>query len=343
VCQPPAVCPAEDFCCDQPSSFFATGQFLFWTAHEDGLNYAVTGVSVAGLSGDVAAGSTKQVSNKWRPAFRVGVGYGLPDKTWDVLVNWTRFEQNSHSTTSSSSTPTLTTNNALLGTWLSPKFTWNALNSANAHWHLLYNTVDVPFRRNIQICRDFVFSPHAGLKGAWINQRYNMNYAALTLPPTGVTEGTLPPLNASARNKNDFHSVGLRAGFDSEFHFNHHLSFYGNAAGSLVYGTFHVKERFTLNIVSPAPGAASTIDVINTKDKTHSVKPEIETAVGLRWQQDFCNTDLQLLVDIGYEFQLWVNQNQMLRFLNGNRTESPLHNGGDLSFQGLVVGAELRF
>jgi Legionella pneumophila major outer membrane protein precursor len=77
---------------------FVSGDFLWWKAEQDNLQYVATvnaGAPVCDTTTSYYLQSYKLRNHapqyKYDPGFRVGIGYNMPYDGWDLFVNWTRF------------------------------------------------------------------------------------------------------------------------------------------------------------------------------------------------------------------------------------------------------------
>lgn len=75
---------------------FVSGDFLWWKAVQENLEYVATvNVGTPAVPGEgflrSYQGRYYEPKFKYQPGFRVGIGYNLPYDGWDIFVNWTRF------------------------------------------------------------------------------------------------------------------------------------------------------------------------------------------------------------------------------------------------------------
>jgi hypothetical protein len=320
-----------------------SADYLFWSAFEDGLEFAVDGMIGFAFALDTTKGQVYNLPQKWNSGVRVALDMVPACKPcWNVDLEWTWYQTTSERGITTRQRPNFENfggvnpfnPDGLFIAWDTPAGGANALDSASAKWQLHYNTLDLNLRRMLSFGDDFTFSPSIGLRGAWIHQHFNIS----TILNDPATIFPLFSGNGALTNKNDFNAIGFRTGFDTAFYFTSHFSIFGDAYVSLLMGKFHVKQK---NIVD-----RTFFDLVNTVVNTNnnfsSLKTVLEAALGLRWEQVFCNGRYQFEAHVGYEYLAWPSQNQMIRFT----AEAPMgtfFTKGDLFLHGLTAGAGFKF
>ncbi len=324
--------------------FFATGAFLWWCAHEDGLAYASTGFNSNPTSGNAPAqtsvprGSIKKFGGEYHPGFKAGLGY-LFSSHWDVYLNWTRLRQHpSHDVDASSKD-----GSPLYDEWGNQAVvTGHTIVSAIADWKLNYNTLDFEVGRKFMPTKRISLRTHVGVRGVLILQNYNVTEVVDIPTPSA---GRIVNPSVYVRNFNNFRGIALRAGLNSGYHFFPEWEVFGGFAASLISGKFKVLNYQTTNDNTfPHP-------YMNVVDRFWSVKPELEAALGVRWGRDFADR-CHIQFDVSWE-ELWLpGQNQMRRYLTPTVDNAStltidmpqsINEKGDLGIYGLTFGARLDF
>jgi hypothetical protein len=370
-------CTSKNPCCDpcsNPIGIKVKADYLFWAACEDNLEYAMYGItpyfvgetqasSTSGyqLNGTVVdpspsqTGKIERIPTKWKSGFRVGFGYDFTGSPWSMDVLWTWYQNSSHRGTSSPAQPaTGTFSNSNNNVWpdsLYPEFGTGVANHVTARWKLHYNTLDLRWLRLIQFGDDFSFNPHIGLRGAWINQRYKVKTleAQTQLSATNFYRST----ESNVRMQSDYSGLGFRTGFDSAFDLGAGFSFFGNASATLLLSDFHVKDKATIASLSSTSTDGNPYTFFNFREQFTCLKPEFETALGFKWETGFKCDRYHLAIDLGYEYLLWVDQNQMsFKFpsVRPSSSTSPVQGnglfvreGGNLSLHGVTAGLAFSF
>lgn len=304
---------------------FVTGDFLYWIAKEEGLEYSVSGVSTGGSTVPVAQGRTREPEFEWSPGFRLGIGYTLPKRNWDVGAYWTGYETTARDKFTAG-TP-ITSFNTKFPVLDIPGPAYSQLESAAVKLTVDYNTLDLLLGREFRVNEYFSMRPSAGLRGAWIDQHYRVEYATPTIVPGD-------PLHR-LKLDNDFSGLGIRAGLDAIWECHRFVSIFGKANMTLFHGWFTTQQTYK-NIV------ANNI-YANVRDEIQRVVSEFDAALGLRVQLGPYGALKRCELNAAYEYILYPKQNQMIRFLDDVERGVSMRSLGDLSFQGITLGASLYF
>ncbi len=311
---------------------FVTGDFLYWIASEDGLEYAVSGLSNSGSTTAVSQGKVREPEFEWEPALRLGIGYTLPKSNWDAGISWTRFRTEARNETTAPQPILLS--NRLFPMLDLPTASFGVsgvgtpLDAASAKLQIEYDTLDFLLGREFRVNEYFSVRPSAGVRGAWIDQHYRLNYSAKTLDPGD-------PLH-KVKLDNDFRGVGIRTALDANWECHRLVSIYAKAGMTLFHGSFDIRQTYT-NAV-----AGTVYGVLHTKEFLRVV-PEFDTSLGLRVQLGPCGVLKRCEITAGYEFTLYPHQNQTLYFTDDTRVGLGMRQRGDLNLQGFTFGTALYF
>ncbi|MBS0648244.1 MAG: hypothetical protein JSS10_03355 [Verrucomicrobia bacterium] len=334
-----------------------SGEALFWSARQDGLSYVVTTEAPAsdftnipgfGPLGNQNAdyfpakhAKDKAMNFGWDWGFRVGIG-GIFQRqgNWDLNLVWTHYRQRNHASAHQSA------KNILLPIWINPLVGFETATDAKAHWHLHYDTLDLEFGPCLHVTKWFSFRPHIDLRAARINQDFKVEYENIN----GFAR--LPAVFGELDNKlkNDFQGIGLRLGFDTKWYFAEHWNVYGNFAAAFLYGVFHVgiegdTEGFDLDQWTTQNGFFPVVTPdLDYADRFHTTKTNIDLALGFSWEYPFSQNRRFFSLNVGYEYHIWFNQNQLERLVEGQTSSGQFtKDHGDLGLSGLVLGAKCRF
>jgi hypothetical protein len=334
-CAAPALCEqkrpvseAPDEKVNFPSNFqveggcnlLITGEYLYWTAREDGLYFAQNGFanpapsfppSDSSISFD---GKLKKIHPGWDSGLRLGAGLNFPREGYDAIVYWTWFASNSRTSAHGS----------LLPVWAEPDFIpFAGATHADARFNLNLNVLDVEWGRSSWFGGYFSLRPFFGLRGAWIDQTLK----------TRSFYSTTPPVFGDLHSCADFRGGGLRAGLDTRFTFPYGLSIYGLASGSLLCGQANGSLRIHEN----------TIEIAHTKDRFCKGLSSVQMALGFGWDTHFAKDRLHIELHVGWESNIWFGINQMNHYLNQLNQGAFFKENGNLSTQGLVAGGRFDF
>lgn len=322
----PPVAPAVNHGAD----VFLTADFIYWKAHQDGLEYAESGITTTPLvlNPSLTRGTVASASSRWEPGFKVGLGLEFEHDGWDLFAQYTWLDpQSHHDSTYDPAGPSglfpllgATTTNAGISTAAA------ALTDATATWKMNYNVVDLELGRNFFVSRYMTLRPHFGLKSAWINQRFNVDQDFASTQFVAF-------ISEAINHKQSSWGIGIRAGLDPVWHFARSWGLYGNFAFSALYSYFKDKVTDTLYTGVGQTGIASVYET--TQRSFHDVTPILELGLGLTYMDWFYDEAYMLEVRAGWEEQVWFQTNQFVSSLNP-RT-------GNLTTQGFTLKVGFHF
>jgi hypothetical protein len=339
ICPPTTeITPKGGPCVQNSSNFYLTGDFIYWNATEENLEFAVTNVlsSLVEDGGFGPKGKIYQIDSNWAPGFKVGAGYDFCFDGWDIYAEYTWF----HATKKESTAPlnsSLSLNDAY---WLlnDPSlFITNDVGitqygipgaSASEKWHLAFNQIDLVLGRNFYISRRLLYRPFVGLKGMWSKQQLNVDFQGVIL------NGAPAPFLAfaSMKNKIDSWAIGMFTGLEGSWLFSRNFSLIGNLGFAGLWQHFKV-SRFDTQFVPPALNRG----FVNLGSQFNKFTPVIEWMLGLRWEFWLNCDTYHLSFDAGWEAQNWFSQNKFIRVAGSPKCD------GDLAFQGLTFKTRFDF
>lgn len=336
---------------------FITADFLYWRADEDGLEFAnETKTNGAGTS---LHGNNLNLHGEWKPGVRAGLGwlFGACDQ-WDLYLNWTYFRDKAHMSAS-----TKNPRKFFVPTW--SNILGAAANYPEASWTLNVNLLDIEIGRSYFISRKITLHPHAGLRGAWINQNYNADYfgtwffSNLPGPPASMAR-----TKTSFKADNNFKGIGVCTGADLMWHFTDHFGISTELAASLLYGNFKVDEDFNGARPAIVDGNTGLVSYkIQNKKDFNRVRANIEAFIGLFFETGLYHDRYHFTLSAGYELSEWFQQNEMVSLFVENDVEIlgisstipasltavtnrdmiSIRQSGNLGFQGLTIKAVFNF
>ena len=310
---------------------YVKGDYLYWIANEEGLEFSVSGLTSTGTTTAVAQGKTREPLFDWNSGFRVGIGYTAPVTFWDASLTWTSFDSEAKR---SFSVESITVFNKVYPILDLPGNSYSgagagapSLQSAAAKMKMDYDALDILLGRELNLNPHFAIKPSAGVRCAWIDQHYRITYAAPTLVPAD-------PLNR-IKLHSEFFGVGIRGAIDTIWQCHRLVSLFGKAGLTLFHGWFDIRQTYTNAAAGTAYG--------NLHEDFQRVVSEFDTALGLRIQLGPCGWLKRCELTGAYEFHLYPKQNQFLYFMDDTKQGISMRQRGDLSFQGVSVGATLYF
>jgi hypothetical protein len=351
--------------CCASSNWSLGAEFIYWKAQVDGLPVSrvvnrtehVNEVCVGGENVEIIDSQNVHYRNrhlnyKWRPGFRLTLGYKQPDCVWDLAAAWTwlyshaRAKQciNNGSCSSSSSSDSTRESLSLESVWSS------GLNLPYSHYShddvvgasvcgrssMNYNTLEFGIGHLYNACDCFVLRPHLDMKVAWINHRISVSLHREVSADFG-SQSLTGAFSECTSVKRKFTGYGPQFGFD----------LFGKATAAILYARPCVNTRSSLHADLQA-GEESL--VVNGDDcgrhrshhsRNHNGHLYYNTAigVGLGWNSWLCDNSYLASLRLGWEQQIYFDQN------NFHRSTS-IHGScdrGNLSLYGLTLAAGLDF
>lgn len=308
-----------------------TGAALFWQAHEEGLDYAIT--NTPGLSIINQYGVVKRGTFDWNWGFRAGIEYEIPHQKMDLGLTWTRYFTHGSSSIDSSLPP------AIFSVWTSALANISNQRHASMNSHLQFNMVDLKMGATFSPRKFLDITPFIDVCAAWVHQKFAIDVYG------GNNNNAFGSLVLSDRISmtNRFWGVGPKIGFDTLWILGYGLSIYGNFDASLLYGQFNIRQNETTTTEGVSP---SVVYLDIDQNKYFLSRLNLDLMIGLRWVRLFANDAYRLTLEAGWEELILLGQNQLMRFFSPNTSATPALNSsgkGDLTLQGLSMQASFAF
>jgi hypothetical protein len=207
------------------------------------------------------------------------------------------------------------------------------------NWQLDLDLVDIELGRKYWTSKYLSFRPFVGLRLGYIKQDFGMEFKGGSwafLSGVGI--------NAIGRADldNNFKGVGIRSGFNTNWHLGCGWALYGDLAASILYGRFDVDHDESYRLVeSPFPKTK----VMETKDSFRASRAILDMDLGIQWSTMFCDCQYGFTVALGWEQHLFFHQNQMWRVTDNiaQRENDFSQKRGTLSTQGVTLTVQFEF
>lgn len=292
---------------------FINGSYILWQPRQSGLEIAIKHATLpANTSSDVP------MDFDFFSGFKVAFGTNLNHDNWMAIAEYMRLHTRNHVSS------TVDGVNYILMPLCAPftgSVTAPASLSADGHWQLKYDMIDLSFCRPCYVGTHLTFKPFFGLRGGWIDQHLDVRYVTLT----GST--------VDSWNKENTWLIGPRAGIGMNWLLGAGFRLLANGAGSLNYQ--NLEPRHTESV--------GTVMVVTTaKEEDHQLCPNLEGDFGFGWGTYFDNNNWHFDLLASYHFEVYWDQNNMRSLrdeLNGGVYSKP----GALNLHGLTVTAQLDF
>ena len=297
---------------------FLTGDYIYWSARQDNMQYASTGYS-NDYDLSVNPGKSENPTFKYETGFKGGLGFNFGHDMWDCSFNYTWFQSNNNKDSVSGSysdglTPSFSPSIDLLSD--------DYFKSAKTLWQLHFNVIDSELGRSFYISKYLSLRPFIGLKGTWQNQKFANTYS-----------GVINDEDFSYWNNmnNSLWGIGIRSGLNTSWHLSESWSLFGDLALSGLFEKFQMKRKDSYKIDDE-----SKVSPIHQRGELTTISPILELCIGIRKDEWFFQDKFHLGVQAGWEEQIWWDQNQF--GLNMSMTR-----GGNLVLQGLTARIRCDF
>lgn len=313
---------------------------LYWQVQEGKTEWALGTFDEDPLADGtpVTKNHFKKVDFDWSWGFRGGIGYHMLHDEWDTQLYYTwlythktdRFSQSDTSSNAAFGFSGVAHNQGQILSLLSlnPKNGDVNFSNGKIQWAVHFNCGDWELGRNYNVSKYLTLRPHLGIKGGWIHQNIKGNFIEETSPSS---EGTPPTIGTlSFRYKNHFWGVGPSGGVNTSWYLgkgtSQSFSIFGDLAGALLYGRFHVREE---NFENSEPNGEWGEQKFSNLNRTLAA-PVFQVATGISWDIKFSHDQYRFGIKLGYELQYWFRQNQLMSLADF----MPQRLDGDLSLQG---------
>lgn len=316
------------------------GEFLYWKVSQDQIPYAA--VLPGGLQPIIDTFSSSQNPQvrelleikdpnfKYKPGFRIALGYTPPCSNWNFNLSWTRLHEKIASSTVSNEQgiiPTTMPVAIITGFINREPSQFGFGTEAKSQWKFQFDTWDLLVGRKFSIC-GLENTPYLGVKAATINQSQKVNYLGFSV------DGN--PLKLQNKMKNHFRGIGPCLGINSSWAFCNGWSLWGDVSGALLCGRFDLHSD---------PSVSQDITVIGFKikpSKKTKLRPTVGAQIGIGWDTMVCD-QYHVTLDVAYEAQYWWNQWQAPTSVVNTLFSAGHSAQGDLSLYGLTAKLGVGF
>jgi len=280
--------------------------FLWWRASEVNLELGVQD-TFSGVVFEIDQAREKRPNFKFDPGYRIGLSTICPDGCWDAALNWTHFNTSARATGSSFIFVEFNSY------WeLNPNA--NSLDLCKGRWNLNMDLIDLEIAHRYHINQCLVLRPFVGLRGGRINQTYRI---------FSTFSDSVDLYISRLHARNNFVGVGPRIGLNIAFEVCQGLSVFGEAAGSILYGSLdrHTNERSDLYSFEEVDESG---EIIIDNENEYSLKAGskqysrcvTDLSLGLRWDHcvKWCNHCHPVSLVAAWEFHTFYNFNNFLQF-----------------------------
>jgi hypothetical protein len=340
------VTPSATPLVDSTYEIYAQGSYILWKPHLGSLNYAQSGIP--SIKEATSSNFVQQTGSIYAPNFGCSSGFKLlvgsnflPDG-WGTSLEYTWYGSNANSEYGSEdplSKKTFETlidgNFSVLPSGRLDIFSIfpNSSYKGASDWKLRFNNVDLLLHRECFLSRNFLLDPFCGFKGAWMTQHYDVTYqihgVSIGINGNSIQKNFVVSADETYNiyNKQFFWGIGPEIGTKISWLFSKNFLLTSNFKYSALWSGFKVNREDYSNITDL--GTSTKVlyhyHALSTDNKFYQLNSVFESTLGILYQHWFKNNEKLLSLFLGWETQMWMDQNHFL-FKSTS---------GNLSFQGL--------
>ena len=304
-------------------NFNVEADWLYWKAHESNLSgeYYTSPFVNTNKSSYNAKGRNVILKDEWSSGFRVASGYTMPCSAWKVGLVYSYLPSVSRFCGPKEGEYLFRTNAFNIFRVLG---VFNALH-VDAKWDLHFSYGDLDISRAICLKPGVSVRPHAGFRGLWINQHYNLHWVRA---PTAEVNSN--PAVSTLMMKEKLQGYGVEGGCWMDWQIVSGLSLVGHFGGAVVYSKADIENK-SKKLETPfgAPPSSEYEQNICLTDRVKQINPMIDTFLGVQYHYAFCATTVY--VRAGFEQHFIFDTNNWVIGL------------GNLGLQGLTLGSGISF
>lgn len=303
----------------EKNGFNFWASFLYWQAQQDYMDVALAAPSVKSNSCcgfSYRNGDVIEINGDFHPGFKMGGSFEFRETEWKILTDYTFFKS------SASKSAETTRDGFLFVKWIQPNLiSNNASSRMEAHWNLEMNVLNTQVGKSFLFTNTLSLMPYWGIATAWLNQKFSNHLELL-----------FPKIHLHVFDHSESFRIGPRMGLSATYDFLSPFGISANLAGEILYSHYKLSTKQKSSTDSSVVMSAS-----NTLSR---VNPEIEMYAGIYYRSCFARQTQYLKVELGYDFQVFWNQNMMRWYNDITYTATPI---GNLYFQGLRASLSFGF
>jgi hypothetical protein len=299
---------------------YLSGSLLYWTADEEGHEYAIREGDGATFIND--NGTVFRLPSEWNWGARAEISYEVLHQM-DLTLNWTGYW------TTSSDSITTEFPSVLFSSWSYPGASLSAEKAARSAWKLKMNLLDFLMSTVFSPLSYLDLSPSFGLSTGWIHQSFNVHLNG------GVnTQTAALVLDDHILMRNKFWGIGPKVGLSTTWVLPKGFNLFGNLGLALLYGTFDLQQNETITYFGLTPPMV-VLDI--AKNQLTLGRLYYDFYTGISWTSSL-NCERQYVeIEAGWEMLIFQGQSQWMRFTTDGFPGMAVSNRGDLTFQGFTA------
>lgn len=319
-----------------PWDLFFDVSFIYWQPIQENMELGIVDTIAPGATTSINGGVV-EMDFDYKPGFKIGGGYYFEYDNWDVHGEYTWF----HTSNSRSVAVNATASSAqrIYPMWGHPNFTGaSAYDSASEKWTMNMDLVDLDLGRWYYVGTKLLFHPYIGARGAFIRQNAHVTYTSDSPFPYS----TSPFRIADIFGKSHSWAVGPRAGLDTTWNVGEGFRVFGCGEADILY-TRYTRLTFNSHSVAQAPSTSAIAGVYVTEKNVPRLRTHLDLELGLGWGTYWDCNNWYTDVALGYEFQVFFDQNMFRHFNSATMLGNSTQPNGNLYIQGLTATFSLTF
>jgi hypothetical protein len=284
--------------------------FIYWYFSQDAMDVAyVAPDATSGVSGSVV-----NQKFKYKPGFKIGLGYDTHFDNWAVNADYTWLHASAKTNVSATD---LSANN------LFPQASSNQVKGDHVHsqWKMHMDMVDLVAGRPFYKSTNVIVSPTGGLRALFLRQTNHVT----------LSESTIN----QAVSKNSSHSwaIGPKVGVNTK------MIIWNGFRIDSVLGASVLYTRYT-KLVNEELDAVAT-PVTSIKTDINAIRPTLDMGLGLGFASYAMDNKLFFDASIRYDFAQYWSQNMSRNF--ASQLQGSNDAIGDLAMHGVTVNLRCDF
>lgn len=296
-----------------PLGLYFYSDYIWWKMNQSGTDFAIDGVQTD------QEGKLYALPGEFAPGYRLGLGFGIPDRLWRFTVDWTHYRSSQSKNISPQAAldlyPTRTLPNGAA-----------EINFASGVWKSQLDTFTLQLAY-AHLTRDqFTFLPHLGIRGDWISRRLQVFYDGIG--------GNLNP-DSLFHTLSRYWGVGPEMGISGYWNTICGLSIFADGGVIMQWGVleFHQVNDVLQN---------NDNEDVNFRDHFQRNQFWLKAELGVRW---CCSLPIggHLALQASWEGLTTVTTGEVLRFTDESRDGAVVPTPISLETAGLNLRGEFCF
>lgn len=320
-------------------------EYILWDVYQGGLEYALSGFSAsnnAESNTTVRQGQIYAPDAKLKSGFKAGVGFDFCYDNWDLSLVYTWFKSSSCSVLQGALSPDyyeVPYDFENQNIKISSDVRDQRVTSGDSIFKLFFNVVDLTLGKSFFISPKIILNPYFGLKGSYQSEHNNLNFL-INGQASGIGPKSLSYPNATgyytALKKQTYGGIGPKIACYALWSLSKNFGVFADAGLSNMWSWYKSYRTDSVDILNNITQKYLVEDLqyANVTRKNNTLNQVFETRLGLSYNIFFCDNTCRLISELGWEGQLWFNQNQLPSLILAT---------GNLSLQGLNISFRLDF